>query len=82
MGNKHKNFYVPLNFILLSSKSEELYTESFSQLIRLIKSHTNLESFDNIKITTDFELSLRKSIKKVFSGALLDGCFFHYCKAI
>ena len=31
--NKHKNFYMPLSFILLFSKNEELYTAAFSQLI-------------------------------------------------
>ena len=80
--NKNKNFYMPLNYILLTSKNEELYTEAFEHLIRLIQSHTNIKSFDDVKITADFELGLRKSIKKVFRGSLLNGCFFHYCKAI
>ena len=80
--NKNKNFYMPLNYILLTSKNEELYTEAFEHLIRLIQSHTNIKSFDDVKITADFELGLRKSIKKVFKGSLLNGCFFHYCKAI
>ena len=73
---------MPLNYILLTSKNEELYTEAFEHLIRLIQSHTNIKSFDDVKITADFELGLRKSIKKVFKGSLLNGCFFHYCKAI
>ena len=30
----------------------------------------------------DFELSLRKSIKKNFEGCFLQGCYFHYCKGI
>ena len=30
----------------------------------------------------DFELGLRKSIKKVFEGGLLQGCYFHFCKSI
>ena len=29
----------------------------------------------------DFELGLRKSIKKVFEGGLLQSCF-HFCKSI
>ena len=30
----------------------------------------------------NFELGLRKSIKKNFVGCLLQGCYFHFCKAI
>lgn len=56
--------------------------QAFDHIIKLIKSHTNIEFFDNIKITTDFELGLRKLIKNVFKGCLLNGCFFHYCKAM
>ena len=47
--NKH-NFYMPLAFIILSSKSEEIYNEVFQKLIQIIKYHTNIKSFDNIKI--------------------------------
>ena len=53
--NKKKNFYMPLNFILLISKNEELYTETYAHLIRLIQSHTNIKYFYDIKITADFE---------------------------
>ena len=31
---------------------------------------------------SDFEIGLRKSIKKNFDNCLLEGCFFHYSKAI
>ena len=34
---KIKNIYIPLTYGLLSSKSEELYTEFFTQLLRNIK---------------------------------------------
>lgn len=30
----------------------------------------------------DFELGLRKSVKNVFEGSILQGCFFHFCKSI
>ena len=73
---------MPLNYILLSSKNEELYTQAFINIIYIIESHTNIQNFDDIKITTDFELGLRKSIKKAFKGCLLNGCYFHYWKAI
>jgi len=67
--NRNKHFHMPLNFILLSSKSEELYTEAFFHLANIIKSHTKLQSFDDIKITCDFELALRKTVKKFLKDA-------------
>ena len=37
---------------------------------------------DEIKIMSDFEIPLRKALKKGFTECILQGCFFHYCKAI
>lgn len=73
---------MPLAYILLSSKHEDAYDVVFTELIRIIKNNSNLKTFKDIKIMTDFELSLRKSIKKNFEFCLLNGCYFHYCKAI
>ena len=39
-------------------------------------------SFDDIKIMSGFEIGLRKEIKKNLDSFLLDGSYFHYCKAI
>ena len=69
-------------FILLSSKNEEIYLEVFQILKKVIIEHNNNISFDNIKIMSDFELGLRSAIKKIFVGASLQGCYFHYCKSI
>lgn len=66
----------------MNSKTEENYEEVFSQLVKKIKIHSNLKSFFDIKIMSDFELPMRKAIKKCFDGCLLNGCFFHYCRAI
>ena len=82
-GFDDKNkIYTPLAYILLSSKNEELYNIVFAELIRIIKNNTNIKSFEGVKIMTDFELSLRKSVKNNFEFYLLNGCYFHYCKAI
>ena len=42
--DKKHNFYMTLAFIILSSKSEEIYNEIFQKLIQLIKYHTNIKS--------------------------------------
>lgn len=70
---KNYNFYIPLALILMSSKNEDLYKEVFTQLIRLIKSHSNFNNFADIKIMCDFELGLRRAIKDIFPLCILDG---------
>ena len=80
--DKNHNIYMPLAFIILNAKSEEIYNEVFEKIIVLVKSHTNLKSFKDIKIMSDFEIGLRRAIKNKFEDCLLDGCYFHYCKAI
>ena len=79
---KNRNIYIPLTFALLSSKIEQLYDEVFSQLIRNIKAVNKDFVYNNLSIMSDFELSLRKSIKKNFTGCTLQGCYFHFCKSI
>lgn len=73
---------MPLAYIILSSKTEEIYNKVFNELLTLIYSYTNRKTFEGIKIKCDFELSIHESIKKIFDGCLLDGCYFHYGKAI
>ena len=79
---KKKEFYMPLAYIALNSKSEEIYNKVFGELVALIKTHTKIKDFDGIKIMCDFELPLRKAIKNNFKNCLLDGCYFHYAKEI
>ena len=66
----------------MSSKSEELYNEVFNQFIKFIKIKSNIESFENLKVMCDFEIPLRRAIKNSFKNSILEGCYFHYCKAI
>ena len=73
---------MPLAFIILNTKSEEIYNEVFEKIIVLVKSNTSLKSFKDIKIMSDFEIGLRRAIKNKFEDCLLDGCYFHFCKAI
>ena len=63
--NKKINFYMPLAYVVLNSKSEEIYNHIFQNLVYLIKTNTNLKTFNGIKIMSDFEIELRKSIKKI-----------------
>ena len=79
---KNKNIYIPLSYIILSSKDEELYTHAFNELINAVKNHCGFDNYGDIKVMTDFEISLRISVKNCFKGCILQGCYFHYCKAV
>jgi len=68
--------------MILNSKDKELYIHIYNQLFISIKYHNAFDNYNDIKIMTDFELSLRKSIKKCFKGCILQGSFFHFCKKI
>lgn len=73
---RKKKIYIPLTYALLSSKTEQLYDEFFTQLIRNIKTVNKDLCYEELKIMSDFELSLRKSIRKNFKGCILQGCPF------
>ena len=51
---ENKNFYLPIGYILMSSKSEELYNEVFYQFIKFIKIKSNIEKFENLKVMCNF----------------------------
>ena len=68
---KKNNIYIPLTYGLLSSKSEEIYSEYFTQLIGNIKLFNKNFSFYNIKIMADFEIGMRTALKKCFEGGIL-----------
>ena len=66
----------------MSSKTFELYDEVLFQLKRFIEKYSGFKNFQEIKVMCDFEIPLRKAIKENFPGCILQGCFFHFCKAI
>ena len=80
--NKNKNFYMPLAYVVLISKTKEIYKEILHKLVELIKYHIKKESYEDIKIICDFEIGLREAIKDEFQFCILQGCYFHYFKAI
>ena len=69
-----KNFYMPLAYILMSSKTFELYDEVLLQLKRFIEKYSGFKNFQEIKVMCDFEIPLRKAIKANFPGCILIGC--------
>ena len=65
---------------LLNAKTERIYDNVFNEFQKLIK-YANIKiDFSKIKIMSDFELPLRKSIINNFKENELMGCYFHYIK--
>ena len=71
----------PLAYIIMTGKTEVDYTASFNELKMLIK-NTSGQDCQIKTAMCDFELALRNSLKRVFDGIELSGCWFHYCQAI
>ena len=79
---KNKNLYVPLIHSLMSSKSYIAYNKVFIHIKNLLTDNNIKVNFNDKTITTDYEKSMRKSIKKILEPKNLNGCFFHYSKAL
>lgn len=79
---KNKNIFIPLTYGFLSSKSEDLYTEFFTQIKRNIKYFNKKFSFEDIKVVSDFELGMRKAIKKKSYPFIKENNKDNYCNKI
>lgn len=62
----------PLIFILMTGKSEALYTKIFYKLKEL------LPTFCPKNAMADFEMAVRKSLLQVFPDIKVSGCLFHH----
>ncbi len=77
----HK-IYVPSAHIIMNSKTKFAYKHIFSYLKELLSDNNINANFENKIITTDYEKSLRKAITEVLKPKYLQGCYFHFSKAI
>lgn len=79
---EQEKFYIPIAYILMKNKSFELYFK----LLKEIKFHVKINNinvdFKNINFICDLERSLIKPIKEVFNKSRINGCYFHYVKAL
>ena len=71
---------IPIMFILMSSRSTEIYESVFFQLKYIIFSY-NLP-INVYKFHADFEKALVNSFKKSFANSVFVGDFFHFVKAL
>ena len=73
-GYKNGN-YIPLVFILLPGKSEELYRCAFSSLLHLCSE--NGLAFAPSVVHVNFKETVMKLIENIFPSAVLQCCRFH-----
>ena len=72
-----KDIIFPVMVCLVNAKTERIYDNVFNEFQKLIK-YANIKiDFSKIKILSDFELPLRKSIINNFKESELMGCYFH-----
>jgi hypothetical protein len=72
------DLYLPVNFTLLQSKTEEAYLEALSSVIISNDYHSNINTF-----TCDYEIGLMKACFTQFGEEVENiGCLFHFKQAI
>lgn len=66
----------PVFYVLMSKKTFACYTAVFQYI------ESNVFHLEPTEFITDFEAGMRKSIKYIYPGTILRGCWFHYCSAL
>jgi hypothetical protein len=72
----YKGVVLPVFHILMTGKPLGLYTAVFQRLADLF------HKFRPVYVNTDFEAALTKAIRFNFPDAIINGCRFHYVKAV
>jgi len=72
------NMYIPVCFILASSKNLKIYKDIF----RDIKESVMSGSFEMKRMTLDFERAQKEGAQYVFPATTFIGCKFHFAQAI
>ena len=78
---KNSGKIIPLIYVLMSSKSFDLYYTLFSHINTLLIKLNIEVNFDKIAFMLDFEKASRLALIKVFPKSQILGCYFHYVKA-
>lgn len=79
---KSNNSYLPLANIIMSNKSYEIYDKIIKDFLNFFNNYNIIIDFSKKSIMTDYEHSLRASIKNNIPDINIRSCFFHYSKAI
>ena len=80
IGENH--FLFPIIHVLMTHKSSYSYEKIFNNINEIIKEMDIKFSFNKAHIMSSFEHPLLKAIKKIYPQCILEGCYFHYSKAL
>lgn len=78
--NPKKDIILLVMACLLNVKTEKIYDNVFNEFKKLIKYAKISLDYSKLKIMSDFELTLRKSIRNNFNESELMGCYFQFIK--
>ena len=77
-----ESFTIPIIHVLMSNKSLLSYRKILND-IKILAENYNIDwEPNNIKFVCDFEKSLIKAVNLEFPKSKINGCFFHYVKAL
>jgi MULE transposase domain len=71
------NMYVPVMYVLLTSKLENVYFQALHWVIA-----SSDFKLDPLTVTCDFEKGLIKAVQQQFTGVSIVGCLFHFKQAL
>ncbi|XP_053618109.1 uncharacterized protein LOC128679717 [Plodia interpunctella] len=71
-SNEEHTRIVPLMYVLLNRKTEEIYTTLF----QVLKEH--IPDWEPLIYVTDYEQAAMNAISKVFPSVEVKGCYFHF----
>ena len=80
--NEKNDYIFPIVHILMTHKSRYSYETIFKSINQILEEMNINFSFNKSHIMTDFENTLRKAIITIYPDSFLEGCFFHYVKAL
>ena len=70
-----KNIYIPLMYILMTSKNIITYKHVFNLKLQIFDDNNIKVNFKSKIITIDYEKAIRLSINSIFKPKPLNGCF-------
>ena len=71
----------PLIYVIMSHRTEEIYTKVFKFIKDVILPANNC-FHSPINVTVDFEMAIRNAVKNVWPEINVFGCNFHFCQAL
>ena len=69
-------------YVLIASKNIIAYNHVFNFILQIFDDNNIKVNFKSKVIITDYERAIRLSINSILKPKTLNGCFFHFSKAL